>query len=259
MWHVAYELRADEDRVTQMRDLSRDDRRLEMGLAPKPYLVGSRRFWRAIASGRLPTVVVEGEITRVYWGSMGDWPEFEIAADEGQKSTWTREGDPARFVEGLKARVECVEMPWKPRVPHRVDQLDKLVIRILVEESELRSNPTAPGPGGIGYQLEVCRRLNAEPMPVGLDAMVGVAENVRDDIEPLNGLRHPPDDDTSGWYLWRGETLSDEPDFFKPVHARHLSDWCPEAIPYLALPPGWRFLLADGHEDVWFDSEVLEE
>ncbi len=27
----------------------------------------------------------------------------------------------------------------------------------------------------------------------------------------------------------------------------------PEVLPYLALPPGWRFLIADGYEDGWFD------
>ncbi len=80
-----------------------------------------------------------------------------------------------------------------------------LVIRVLVEESELRSSLTAPGPGGIGYQLEVCTRLNAEPMLIGIDATLGVADNVCDDIEPLNGLRHIPDGGTSGWNLWRGE------------------------------------------------------
>ena len=32
----------------------------------------------------------------------------------------------------------------------------------------------------------------------------------------------------------------------------------PVALKYLALPPGWRFLEADGHEDVWHDSVLLD-
>jgi hypothetical protein len=27
--------------------------------------------------------------------------------------------------------------------------------------------------------------------------------------------------------------------------------------PYLALPPGWRFLIAPDYEDVWFDESLL--
>lgn len=74
---------------------------------------------------------------------------------------------------------------------------------------------------------------------------------------PLNGLRHPQEGDTSGWYLWAGTDLSDEPDFFVPLHVEHLEEWCPEAIPFLALPPGWRFLVAPGIEDVWEDLSLL--
>ncbi len=46
--------------------------------------------------------------------------------------------------------------------------------------------------------------------------------------------------------------------FFVPLHVEHLGEWCPEAVPYLALPPGWRFLLAPDYEDVWFDATLLE-
>ncbi|MGC0237608.1 immunity protein Imm33 domain-containing protein [Arthrobacter sp. SD76] len=28
----------------------------------------------------------------------------------------------------------------------------------------------------------------------------------------------------------------------------------PQKVPYVALPAGWRFVLAPGHEDVWFDE-----
>jgi len=72
-----------------------------------------------------------------------------------------------------------------------------------------------------------------------------------------NGLRHEPEGDTSGWYIWAGEDLSEDPDFFVPLHVEHLAQWCPAAIPYLALPPGWRFLVAPGYEDVWHDDSLL--
>ena len=75
---------------------------------------------------------------------------------------------------------------------------------------------------------------------------------------PLNGLRHPPERGTNGWYLWRGEALSQAEDFFQSLHTEHLADWSPDVLPYLALPPGWRFLLAPGHEDVWYDASLMD-
>jgi hypothetical protein len=74
---------------------------------------------------------------------------------------------------------------------------------------------------------------------------------------PVHGLRHPPEASTSGWYIWTGD-LSSAPDFFVPLHARHLVERLPEVAAYLSLPPGSRFLIAPGHEDVWIDESLLD-
>lgn len=112
---------------------------------------------------------------------------------------------------------------------------------------------------GRSEQEDICRRFNVEPEYVDTQIKVGVAKNIRDEtIQPLNGLRHPATDDTSGWYIWRGAEPSDDPDFFDPFHAEHLRELCPAAIRYLALPAGWRFLVASSQEDVWFDSSLLD-
>jgi hypothetical protein len=47
-------------------------------------------------------------------------------------------------------------------------------------------------------------------------------------------------------------------DFFEPLHVSNLAARLPEVVPYLALPPGWRFLLAPGHEEVWYDGSLLK-
>lgn len=78
-------------------------------------------------------------------------------------------------------------------------------------------------------------------------------------LEPLNGLRHPPEGDACGWFLWGGEELSVRDDFFQPLHVAHLRDRLPAALAYLALPPGSRFLVAASHEDVWTDPSLLAE
>ena len=105
-------------------------------------------------------------------------------------------------------------------------------------------------------QRVVCARYGAQPMDSPNDHRVGLA--VESSGEPINGLRHPPEGAATGWYFWRGENLSEADDFFAPLHVWHLDDQLPEVVPYLALPPGWRFLLAPGHEDVWFDQALLD-
>jgi len=108
-----------------------------------------------------------------------------------------------------------------------------------------------------GEQAAICARFGIEASGVGPEQIAGVAWSVRSGLVPVNGLRHEPAGDTSGWYIWAGEELSDDPGFFVPLHVEHLTRWRPEVVPYLALPPGWRFLLAPGHEDVWHDGSLL--
>jgi hypothetical protein len=85
---------------------------------------------------------------------------------------------------------------------------------------------------------------------------VGIALNVRSGLLPINGVRCLPEHGTSGWYVWAGESISTDPEFFQPLHTQHLEEWCALAMRFLCLPPGWRFLVAGDHVDVWFDPEV---
>lgn len=107
-------------------------------------------------------------------------------------------------------------------------------------------------------QLATCARFDVEHFPTLPTLKVGIAQDALDGGRPLNGLRHSPEGDTSGWYIWAGESFSEAPDYFAPLHASHLGVLCPAAVPYLGLPPGWRFLIAEGYEDVWFDENLLD-
>lgn len=106
---------------------------------------------------------------------------------------------------------------------------------------------------------KICQKFGADYHPLDLNLELGIADNISSDIVPLNGLRHPEEKGTCGWYLWAGEELSKAPDFFKPMHVYHLLERCPELMNYLGLPPGWRFLVAGDYEDVWFDATLLED
>ena len=110
----------------------------------------------------------------------------------------------------------------------------------------------------LAEQRAVCLRVGVSPVPVNATAKIGIARNVREGVLPINGLRHSPVGDTSGWYIWAGREMSSDPDFFVPIHAAHLRDWCPQLVKFLALPPGYRFLVADNYEDVWQDLALLD-
>ena len=106
-------------------------------------------------------------------------------------------------------------------------------------------------------QEEVCRRFGAPFAAVAPDEKVGISANVSSSSWPVHGLRHPAQGDTSGWYIWAGE-FKGESSFFQPLHARHLVERCPEVLKYLGLAPGWRFLIAPDHENVWYDESLLK-
>lgn len=107
-------------------------------------------------------------------------------------------------------------------------------------------------------QRQLCNRFGVEFVPSPQIMKVGIAENVRVGAWPLNGLRHTPERGTTGWYFWAGEIFSQDPEFFQPLHIAHLTERCPAVVSYLGLPPGWRFLLAEHYEDVWFDLNLLD-
>lgn len=109
----------------------------------------------------------------------------------------------------------------------------------------------------LAEQMALCRKYGAEFLASPDELKAGVARAVRDHVFPINGLRHPPEGDTTGWYIWAGEHLSGAKDFFQPLHVKHLEEWCPQVIRYLGLSPGWRFQIAGNHEDVWFDPSLL--
>ena len=92
---------------------------------------------------------------------------------------------------------------------------------------------------------------------IDLARKVGISRALLEnpDGQPLHGLRNRPGLTTTGWYLWSGEK-TDADDFFVPVHATHLLERHRHVLVLLGPAPGWRFLMAPGYEDVWFDHEV---
>lgn len=87
-----------DDGYTQTHDLTRDRQYVErlqlasvkaseFALASLHDLFGSGRWWEAVCDGSIPTHRVEGTIVDVRIN--GNWPEFEVLAEE-EPTTWPR-------------------------------------------------------------------------------------------------------------------------------------------------------------------------
>jgi hypothetical protein len=105
-------------------------------------------------------------------------------------------------------------------------------------------------------QKAICEKFNTEFFPANENEKLGIALGTIG-LLPINALRHRPENGTCGWYIWCGDVMSESTEFFKPLHVSHIKQYLPEVVSYLALPPGFRILLAGSHEDVWFDPEIL--
>ena len=105
-------------------------------------------------------------------------------------------------------------------------------------------------------QKEFCLEQNAEFMASPFDSKLGYATSTKGRL-PINGLRHPPEGDSCGWYIWCGEDFLDAEDFFSPLHTKHIYEDHPELTRLLGLAPGYRFVIAEEYLDVWYDPALL--
>jgi len=106
----------------------------------------------------------------------------------------------------------------------------------------------------IDRQKVICTTNNSTWKPINKKLKIGVSADL--DKDPINGLRHPSEKGTTGWFIWTGE-YSEEDDFFKPICAEHLLQKRPDIIKYLGLDIGYRFLAdRNGYEDIWFDEKL---
>ncbi len=110
----------------------------------------------------------------------------------------------------------------------------------------------------VSQQIKVCEKYGAKWLGAPLDQKIGVSKNLTSGTMPINGLRHPPENETAGWYIWAGGEIMTDIDFWEPMHIQHLIELYPDILKYLGLPAGYRFQIDNkGYEDVWFDEKLL--
>jgi hypothetical protein len=106
-------------------------------------------------------------------------------------------------------------------------------------------------------QEAVCERHGVDRDPPLDHERVGIALQTLH-LLPLNALRIPRVGSVCGWYIWGGGDPAEDPEFFQPLCVEHLGKFAAGLLPYLAMPAGWRVLLAPGYEDVWFDGALSD-
>jgi hypothetical protein len=74
-----------------------------------------------------------------------------------------------------------------------------------LDASDLEFNEMKNLPDIVQSQRELCQKYQAECEPPDLGLKLGISKDFFSGKVPLNGLRHPAEEDTCGWYLcWRG-------------------------------------------------------
>ena len=111
-------------------------------------------------------------------------------------------------------------------------------------------------PSLLELQAQTCVAYGVAFDPPTPGTKVGVALQTLHRL-PVHGLRLPPTATTCGWYIFAGDDWSDAEHFYQPMCVEHLADRCAFTLPYLALPPGWRFMVDGlGFVDVWRDDSL---
>jgi hypothetical protein len=117
MQTVTYSLRSDQKKIDQIQKATLETE--DFGFQQTHGLFGSRDWWGKVADGTLPVQTARGTISKVYMGSMRDWPEFKMHSSDGMELTWTREAQSKEldelYKEGAEVEVDYVVQSFKPK------------------------------------------------------------------------------------------------------------------------------------------------
>ena len=143
------------DDTEQMAELAKDNLRDESGLT-----IGSTNWKELISQGLHPGVKrIEGWISKVSWGPMGDHPTFslrnkagedvgvpfQIGDEVGWIKEWPCRGGTVNYVKDLYVALWYLPVQY----PSTVTKIKPILTRILLEKSSRRSESKAPGPDGV--------------------------------------------------------------------------------------------------------------
>lgn len=128
-----YNLKNDSRRIKMVQEASLDKKSYAGYRIENDLLFGTKEWFNAIEQGIIPKHIVKGVISRVYMSGHNDYPEFEIRSDEGETSTWTREGAESAYEVERRVELTYVEQKYK-RPSDITGPISQCVIQIKIGE-----------------------------------------------------------------------------------------------------------------------------
>lgn len=106
----------------------------------------------------------------------------------------------------------------------------------------------------IKEQMAVCEKYLSAYLPITPQTMIAIAMQTIGKM-PVYGTRvAQKESGEAGWFIHCGD-FSEAKDFYQPIHAKHIREYLPLVEAYLALSPGYKFIINDkGYEDVWIED-----
>jgi hypothetical protein len=143
---TVYDLKRDKQHIESVQRATLTTK--EFGIEQTHGLFGSKEWWEQIARGKLPVQRLCGVITRLYMGSMNDWPEFSMWSDAGEEVSWSRYANGEPLAE-FYAVGRCVEVHYVVQ-RHRAASFDsgaetKCVIKVQIGSETPTSIPDTLG------------------------------------------------------------------------------------------------------------------
>jgi hypothetical protein len=92
-----YRLQSDQDYIVDVQRATQTTEKF--GIEPTHGVFGSPEWWQHIRDGTLPVHHLKGTISSVHMGSMNDWPEFTLRAENNEEFTWSRYANCPEFAE----------------------------------------------------------------------------------------------------------------------------------------------------------------
>ncbi len=83
-----YRLQSDRDYIVDVQRATQTTEKF--GIEPTHGIFGSSEWWQHIRDGTLPVHHLKGTISSIHMGSMNDWPEFTLRAENNEEFTWSR-------------------------------------------------------------------------------------------------------------------------------------------------------------------------
>ena len=174
-----------------------------------------------------------------------------------------------RLVPGARVRfrrrdVIDVDLDPPARMADEVDAMRSLGFPPLPEAEVIAPEDPRRRPSIPPSQAAVCQRAGVGPQLPWAFSRCLVGRSVGDGSWPLYGGRSRPQPDKGdcGWTIWAGHPDIQQAaaaDGFDVIEVQQVKGRSEVAWRYLALPPGWAFVVGDdGYSDVYEDPTTLE-